>query len=166
MSLERVVAVRRSVAKRPRLGTIATRILARYTEVGFVGCGTAEEAYLGQAKVAPPPGEANRGQWKIAWRALGPIELLLQSIHEMGAVLDPNFTVHGFGEPAVRILGGPFNQMKTMLGEMFVRARTAEAQGKRKDNEHIFGIDLVATQGHPKQHNGEHNSLLRILQSG
>ena len=84
----------------------------------------------------------------------------------MGAVLDPKFTVHRLGEPAVRILGGPFNHMKPMLGKTFARARTAEAQGKRKANEHIFGIDVIATQGHPKHHKDEDSSLLRILKSG
>ena len=49
---------------------------------------------------------------------------------------------------------------------MFARARTVEAQGKRKAAEHIFEIDVIATQGIPKQFDDEESSMLRILQSG
>ena len=90
----------------------------------------------------------------------------MKRIHEMGAVLDPMFTVHRFGEPAVRLLGGPFNHMKPRLSDMFVRARTAEAQGKRKATEHIVEIDVIATKGNPKQHDDEGSSMPAILQSG
>ena len=100
------------------------------------------------------------------WRALGPIGLLLQSIHEIGEVFDTKFNLHRYGEPAVRILDGPFNHMKPMLGDLFARARTAEAQGKRKLNVHISEIDAVATRGNPKLHDEEDSSRLRILQSG
>ena len=100
------------------------------------------------------------------WWALGPIGLLFQIIHEMGAVLDTNVTLHRYGEPAVRILEAPFNHLKPMLGDLFARARTAEAQGKRKANEHISEIDAVATRGNPKLRDEEESSRLRILQSG
>ena len=84
----------------------------------------------------------------------------------MGAVLDTNFTLHRYGEPAVGILEGPFNHMKRMLGEMFARALTAEAQGKRKATEHIVEIDAVAKRDNPTLHDEEESSRFRILQPG
>ena len=68
-----------------------------------------------------------------------------------GAMLDQKFTVHRFCEPAVRLLEGPFSHMKPMLADMFARARTCEAQGKRIITERVLEIDSSASNGYPKK---------------
>ena len=94
---------------------------------------------------APPLGNPGHANWKANTRPKGPIGLLLDSLHHIGAVMDDRFRISTPYEPDVDINALPYNQVRPTMLEMAARARTASATNTRKETQGLLEIDRVAT---------------------
>ena len=111
-SVEKNVICRRVLAKDPDLVDAVKEILEVYKEFGYVGI-RYENTVLSDLKPAPPPGHPERHWWEPTDPELGPIGLMLSTLHKAGAALDVDtFTVHPHGEVPTSFLQVPYNHVK------------------------------------------------------
>ena len=115
-----------------------------YNEFGYVGI-LNENTVLSDLKPAPPPGHPERHWWEPSDPELGPIGLILSTLHKAGAALDiSTFTVHQHGEVPTSFLQVPYNHVKKAMANHFITARSKAAQHQRQLNSELEGTDLVA----------------------
>ena len=102
----RCMAFRRMTAKYQNSIRNATDTYQLYKQNGQPGTDDSEET-LATLEPAPPPGAAGRKFWKPIVRAKGPIGLLIQDAHLMGAAITPNFCLVKHNESPIDLLRCP-----------------------------------------------------------
>ena len=82
--------------------------------------------------------------WEPTDPELGPIGLILSTVHKAGAALDiGTFTFHQHGEVSTSFLQIPYNHVKKAIGDHFIRARSRAAQGQIALNDDLDETDIV-----------------------
>ena len=133
-AIEKFVTFRRVLAKDPSLAEVVKDICDVYTEFGFVGSFN-ETTEVDNLKSAPPPGHPERNLWESTDPELGPVGMLLTTVHKLGAALDiENFVLHQKGEVSTAFLKNPYNHLKKAIANHCARARSRAAQGQRTLN--------------------------------
>ena len=142
-SSEKFILFRRVFATDPELRSAVSDILQAYRDFGSVGIGS-DHTDLTQLRPAPPPGHPDRHLWEPPDPELGPIGLILSTVHKAGAAMDiDTFIVHQQGEASASCLDIPYNHVKKVIGNFLIRARSGAAQGQRALNEDLDEIDIV-----------------------
>ena len=116
-----VMAFRRARAKDPRAVDGMMTVLRHLVAPGALGAATAE-AVARDLQPAPPPGHAGRQAWTARPRPGGPVQLILYSLHLMGAALDKDAAIHQYRGPAIPILGGPIQWVRRHVDALGARA--------------------------------------------
>eukprot|EP00973_Karenia_brevis_P041432 5733154-Karenia_brevis.AAC.1 len=86
---KRIHILRRAVAKRPRCEKDIRDLLQHYQRKKVSGT-KHEDLVVDTQVAAPPPGAANRRDWKANDTPMGPVALLLQQLHYFAFALDAN----------------------------------------------------------------------------
>ena len=98
---------------------------------------------------------------------MGPIGLLLETIHLQSASLDQRWRVRQYGHQPIDLVEGPAQLMTPLLLRSAVRNRTGRAEGTREDNVGLEEIDLYATNAkHAEEVPQDQKLGLRLMQSG
>eukprot|EP00973_Karenia_brevis_P087178 12087006-Karenia_brevis.AAC.1 len=108
--------LRRILAKFPHLQQVICAIAQKYDSLEYPGIHRAS-VDLTALSPAPPPGLEGRVAWKHETTPKGPVGLLIQHVHMLGATVDfDTFAIHTHLLPAMPILDTPFQLLKpTML---------------------------------------------------
>ena len=98
---------------------------------------------------------------------MGPIGLLLETVHLQAASLDQSWRFCQFNQQPVDLIGGPAQMMSPLLLRSAVRNRTRRAEGTREENVGLEEIDVYATNAkHKEEAPQEQKLVLRLMQSG
>ncbi len=136
-AIEKCITLRRVLAKDPSLAEVVKDIFEVYTDFGLVRIFN-ETTNVANLKSAPPPGHPERSLWESTDPELGPVGMLLTTVHELGAAFDTeNFALHQRGEVSTAFLKIPYNQLKKAIANHCARARSRAAQTQRTLNEDI-----------------------------
>jgi hypothetical protein len=151
----RVAILRRMVAKHSFVLPLIQQVFHAYSNLCFLGTQT-DPATLSCLRPAPPPGSGTKQQWKHSTQAMGPIGLLLLSLHENAAALSLSLDIHSHLETPLPILALPYQFLKPAIQQLGIRARTRHAAQAREAFRHLDVIDFdtykQATRKLPEDH--------------
>ena len=100
-------------------------------------------------------------------KPMGPIGLLLESVHLQAASIDPQWRVCQYNQTPIHIVEGPAQLLSPLLLRAAARNRTARAEGGRKETTGLLEIDTYATNAkHKEEVPKEKKAILRYMQSG
>ena len=122
--------LRRMLVKHPEMDHMVRTICGHYTEEQYKGTWH-HNTDIAALTPAPPPGMALRHKWKPTQPPLGPIGLLLGSLHRAAACMDTNLCIHTHNEPTLDLLNVPWQHTRPALKQLAIRARHAHAATKR-----------------------------------
>ena len=139
------------------------RILHEYKIMDYVGTDV-ESIHKGMATIAPMPGKPGRHAWKPFFRPFGPVGILLTQLHEKAAGIDEQLWIQQGDYPPIDICGCPLQELRPLVEDIAVRARTAAAGDTRIETGKLYGVDKVATCKAYKHLEPREANYLRIAQ--
>ena len=164
--IEKFIISRRVLAKDPTLISVVRDILDAYADLGVVGIWSAD-TNLDELKAAPPPVHAERHLWESSDPELGPIGMLLTTVHKMGAAMDTqNFDIHKRGEVSTAFLDIPYNHVKKAIANHLTRARSRAAQTQRTLNQDMEETDIAVFKLAFRRVMGEARKIVSYLTAG
>eukprot|EP00973_Karenia_brevis_P094009 12420288-Karenia_brevis.AAC.1 len=111
----RFAIFRRLYHKSLYVRTLITQLLNLYLHRGHIGI-FQEDTDLSSLTPSPLPGDTGRPQFKAAQKPQGPIALLLQNVHQMGAAFDiSSCTLLSSNFVPISVLEIPFQHFKHFL---------------------------------------------------
>ncbi len=108
----------------------------------------------------------SRTIWKHGIKPKGPIGLLLQSIHYMGAALNSKFEIVQYNEVPIHLFQTPYQYLADIVSQARMRARTAEAKGTKSINQNLREIEVRATVADPTKFDEKELGYLLTAQTG
>ena len=98
---------------------------------------------------------------------MGPIGLLLESIHLQPASLDPSWKIVKYNQQPIDLIEGSAHLVSPLITRFAARNRTRRAEGLRDETVGLFEIDTYATHAkHEDEVPEEKRIVLRLMQSG
>ena len=161
--IRRVTMLRRMLIKRPRRMAQVLKILHEYKIMDYMGTDV-ESIHKGMATIAPMPGKPGRHAWKPVFRPFGPVGILLTQLHEKAAGIDEQLWIQQRGYPPIDICGCPLQELRPLVEDIAVRARTAAARDTRVETKGLYEVDKVATCKAYKHLEPREANYLRIAQ--
>ena len=123
--VSRVVMLRRVVAKFPHCLPTIRRLALLYRPKGLSGSFTMGDD-LSSLTVAPPPGHPERHRWKGKQQPQGPVGLLMQHTHMLGATIDfKSLAVIRNKQADLPIMDTPYQLVKPSFGRFAIQALQA-----------------------------------------
>jgi len=127
--LRRCTLFRRMIVKHRHLLQKANLIFKKYQDAGYIGTNCQPEV-LAQLKPIPPIGMPNRSAWKPKIPPLGPVGLILYSIHGMGVALGEGFNIHMHNEVPLSLIKTPIQYLKPLLRNIVVHSRFVNTKSR------------------------------------
>eukprot|EP00973_Karenia_brevis_P036730 5061505-Karenia_brevis.AAC.1 len=113
--LHRITMLRRTVTKFPHVWDCFARAAQLYHHHDFPGL-FHEDLDLAMLSPAPPPGSEGRAAWKANIVPKGPVGLLLQHVHFLGAALDTtNMTIRSHRAAPLPFFATPYQLLKPTI---------------------------------------------------
>lgn len=133
----RIVFIRCTLVKKPHLTSVVTCCWRRYKDCDYIATDTVK-THSGQCDVAPPLVTGSRANWKPFFPPFGPVGILLDQLHCLGASLDCELAIHTNGEVAIEIMHCPWQSLRPAVQDLARRARTEAAQGSREECNDLY----------------------------
>ena len=102
-------------------------------------------------EVGGDPTMRQRAKLRKWCRPMGPIGLLLESVHLQSASIDSQWRYCQFNQTPIDIVDGPAQLLSPLLLRAAARNRTARAEGSRKETAGLIEIDTYATNAKHKE---------------
>ena len=150
--------LRRVLSKFPKLQANVRFCIKKYTNKKFAGT-KHNDLVLDQLKLAPPPGNPGRDLFQHD-RGFGPVGLLLNAFHKVGAALGDDFVLSQDLEADVHLIDTPWQSIQKVTEEVCQRARLGHARLKRGYLKDLKEIDNVALMSSIRKRNEEDAKIL------
>ena len=147
--LQRVVELRRQLAKQPRLAELVAVSVRKYMALNYVGT----EAYLAHhglelttLQPQPPLGVKGRDAWRPPLRPQGPMGVLLCQLHSMGAILSYDWRLLANGLAPMQVLHHPRQHLCRQLGRWAQESLCQEVLQRRAGTSGTHRVDWMLTR--------------------
>ena len=149
-----------------RHGKLARAIYRKYQQLREPGIHKAKDETTPKYEGGDPATPARAASRKPC-RPLGPIGLLLESVHLQSAAIDQQWRVRQYNQQPIDIVDGSAHTVAPLLTRFAARNRTRRAEGQRSETQGLLEVDTYATNAkHPDRVPDDKMIVLRLVQSG
>ena len=99
---------------------------------------------------AGEPATPERGRLRRQCNPQGPIGYLLETAHLQASVIDKEFNILQWNQPAIGIFTAPYQHLRSLIRQAAARNRTIAAEGTREVTHGLIEIDSYATKAEKK----------------
>ncbi len=163
--VRKIAMLRRMMDKHPEMVGRVQNMVGKYGKLKYKGTYCGRDACT-EMRFAPPLGTPERRKWKETKELFGPVGLLLQELHYIGAIIDSGLQIHQEGEIPFDLMNTPWQFVKQLATQMAVRARTHAASGSRESLGGVEEIDVITLQASYHRFADSEKRILTHMASG